>query len=47
MSINEIKLHEFLGKAVGDLGAAMSATLMLVGDLSRSKLMRIAESVIP
>jgi len=32
MSINEIKLHEFLGKAVGDLGAAMSATLMLVGD---------------
>ena len=32
MSINETKLNEFLGKAVGDLGAAMSATLMLVGD---------------
>ena len=32
MSINEAKLHEFLGKAVGDLGAAISATLMLVGD---------------
>lgn len=32
MSINESKLNEFLGKAVGDLGAAMSATLMLVGD---------------
>jgi SAM-dependent methyltransferase len=32
MSVNEAKLNEFLGKAVGDLGAAMSATLMLVGD---------------
>jgi SAM-dependent methyltransferase len=32
MSINEAKLNEFLGKAVVDLGAAMSATLMLVGD---------------
>ncbi len=32
MSINETKLNEFLGKAVGDLGAAMSAALMLVGD---------------
>jgi SAM-dependent methyltransferase len=32
MSINEMKLNEFLGKAVGDLGAAMSAALMLVGD---------------
>ena len=32
MSINEAKLNEFLGKAVADLGAAMSATLMLVGD---------------
>lgn len=32
MSIDETKLNEFLGKAVGDLGAAMSATLMLVGD---------------
>jgi SAM-dependent methyltransferase len=32
MSVNEAKLNEFLGKAVGDLGAAMSATLMLIGD---------------
>ena len=32
MSVDENKLHEFLGRAVGDLGAAMSATLMLVGD---------------
>lgn len=32
MAINEQALNEFLGKAVSDLGAAMSATLMLVGD---------------
>lgn len=32
MAIDEAKLNEFLGKAVGDLGAAMSATLMLIGD---------------
>ena len=32
MAIDEAKLQEFLGKAVGDLGAAMSATLVLVGD---------------
>jgi 2-polyprenyl-3-methyl-5-hydroxy-6-metoxy-1,4-benzoquinol methylase len=32
MAVDEAKLNEFLGKAVGDLGAAMSATLMLVGD---------------
>ena len=32
MAIHEAKLREFLGKAVTDLGAAMSATLMLVGD---------------
>ena len=32
MTINESKLNEFLGKAVGDLGAAISATLVLVGD---------------
>jgi SAM-dependent methyltransferase len=32
MAINETKLNEFLGKAVGDLGAAMSAALILVGD---------------
>jgi 2-polyprenyl-3-methyl-5-hydroxy-6-metoxy-1,4-benzoquinol methylase len=32
MAIDESKLNEFLGKAVSDLGAAMSATLVLVGD---------------
>ena len=32
MSFDEAKLNAFLGKAVGDLGAAMSATLMLAGD---------------
>lgn len=32
MAINEEKLNAFLGKAVGDLGAAISAVLMLVGD---------------
>lgn len=30
--MDEVKLNEFLGKAVGDLGAAMSSALMLVGD---------------
>ena len=32
MAVDETKLNEFLGKAVGDLGAAMSAALILVGD---------------
>ncbi len=32
MTVDEAKLNEFLGKAVGDLGAAISATLILVGD---------------
>jgi 2-polyprenyl-3-methyl-5-hydroxy-6-metoxy-1,4-benzoquinol methylase len=32
MGIDEAKLNEFLGKAVGDLGAAISATLVLAGD---------------
>jgi 2-polyprenyl-3-methyl-5-hydroxy-6-metoxy-1,4-benzoquinol methylase len=32
MTIDEGKLNDFIGKAVGDLGAAMSATLILVGD---------------
>jgi SAM-dependent methyltransferase len=32
MAVDEDKLNEFLGKAVGDLGAAMSAPLILVGD---------------
>ncbi|OPX07855.1 methyltransferase domain-containing protein [Mycobacterium sp. AT1] len=32
MTVDEGKLNDFLGKAVGDLGAAISATLILVGD---------------
>jgi len=32
MAIDEAQLNAFLGKAVGDLGAAISATLMIVGD---------------
>ncbi|HEY0749327.1 MAG TPA: methyltransferase domain-containing protein [Steroidobacteraceae bacterium] len=32
MAINETALNDFLGKAITDLGAAMSATLVLVGD---------------
>jgi len=32
MAINEERLNAFLGKAVGDLGAAISAVLVLLGD---------------
>lgn len=32
MALNPEKLQAFLGRAVGDLGAAMSAVLMLIGD---------------
>jgi SAM-dependent methyltransferase len=32
MTIDEAKLGEFVGKAVGDLGAAMSAVLVVIGD---------------
>jgi SAM-dependent methyltransferase len=32
MSINESKLNEFMGKALGDMGAAASATMVLIGD---------------
>jgi 2-polyprenyl-3-methyl-5-hydroxy-6-metoxy-1,4-benzoquinol methylase len=32
MAVDEDKLNAFLGKAVGDLGAAMSAALVLIGD---------------
>jgi 2-polyprenyl-3-methyl-5-hydroxy-6-metoxy-1,4-benzoquinol methylase len=32
MAVNEQRLNAFLGKAVGDLGAAMSAVLMSIGD---------------
>ncbi len=32
MAVSEDKLNAFLGKAVGDLGASVSAVLMLIGD---------------
>ncbi len=32
MTVNEDKLNAFLGKAIGDLGASMSAMLILIGD---------------
>ncbi len=32
MAINEERLNAFLGKSIGDLGAAISAVLMLLGD---------------
>jgi SAM-dependent methyltransferase len=32
MTVDETRLNEFIGKAVGDLGAAISATLVLIGD---------------
>ncbi len=31
-SIDETKLHEFMGKMLGDMGAAMNAALVLLGD---------------
>ncbi len=32
MTIDETKLNEFLGKVVGDVGSAMSAALVVIGD---------------
>lgn len=32
MSVNEAKLNDFVGKMVGDMGAAMTAVLVIVGD---------------
>jgi SAM-dependent methyltransferase len=32
MTVDDNKLQDFLGKAVGDIGAAMSANLVLIGD---------------
>lgn len=32
MVVDQNKLQDFLGKAVGDIGAAMSANLVLIGD---------------
>ncbi len=32
MAVDEAKLHEFLGKAIGDFGGAASAALVVIGD---------------
>jgi SAM-dependent methyltransferase len=32
MSVNQAKLQEFMGKALGDMGAAASAVMVLIGD---------------
>jgi hypothetical protein len=32
MQIDEGKLNEFMGKAVSDMGAALNAALVLLGD---------------
>ncbi len=47
MAFDEAKLNEFLGKAVGDLGAAVSATLVLVGDRLGLYKALAAESLTP
>ena len=31
-AVDEAKLNEFMGKAVGDMGAALNAALVLLGD---------------
>ena len=32
MAVDQAKLDEFVGKAVGDLGAALTAALVVIGD---------------
>jgi 2-polyprenyl-3-methyl-5-hydroxy-6-metoxy-1,4-benzoquinol methylase len=47
-TIDPIKLQDFMGKAVGDIGAAMSAALVLIGDrLGLYKAMAEAGPVTP
>jgi 2-polyprenyl-3-methyl-5-hydroxy-6-metoxy-1,4-benzoquinol methylase len=47
-TINEAKLNEFMGKAVGDIGAAASAVMVLIGDqLGLYKAMAEAGPVTP
>lgn len=48
MTIDESKLHEFLGKVVGDVGSAMSAALVVLGDqLGLWKAMANGKAVTP
>jgi hypothetical protein len=35
--VDQAKLDEFLGRFVGDLGAALSAALVVIGELERKK----------
>jgi 2-polyprenyl-3-methyl-5-hydroxy-6-metoxy-1,4-benzoquinol methylase len=47
-TIDESKLNEFMGRAVGDIGAAMSAALVLIGDeLGLYKAMAAAGPITP
>ncbi len=47
-SIDMTKLNEFMGKAVGDMGAAMHAVLILLGDrLGLYKAMADSQPVTP
>src|SRR3954453_17476557 len=47
-TIDENKLNQFMGRAVGDIGAAMSAALVLIGDeLGLYKAMAAAGPVTP
>ncbi|MES1208221.1 MAG: SAM-dependent methyltransferase, partial [Pseudomonadota bacterium] len=47
-TIDEAKLNQFMGRAVGDIGAAMSAALVLIGDeLGLYKAMAAAGAVTP
>jgi hypothetical protein len=32
MAIDEAKVHEFVGKAMGDIGSALTASLVVIGD---------------
>jgi 2-polyprenyl-3-methyl-5-hydroxy-6-metoxy-1,4-benzoquinol methylase len=48
MSVDDKKLNDFLGKVVGDVGAAMSAALVVIGDkLGLYKAMAEAGPVLP
>lgn len=48
MAVNEAKLNEFMGKALGDMGAAISAVLVHVGDrLGLYKAMADSKPVTP
>ena len=48
MAVSPDKLNAFMGKAVGDIGAAMSANMVLLGDkLGLYKAMAKAGSVTP